>query len=362
MKKIRVLHISETFAAGVYTYIKDLCSYFDTQEGFENYVIYSGERQDTDREKFKTDFSANTELIEISMQREISPSKDLKAIREIRKAIKQIAPDIIHLHSSKASVLGQIASRGYKKAIVFYTPNGYSFLREDVSRSKQRLFYFIEKNIRRFFGGTTIACGDTEFEHAQKIGKAHLVRNGVSIEEVAASYREKEVSQPLMLGSMGRISAQKNPELFNQIALGDPESRYIWIGDGELRNVLTAENIQVTGWLPREEALDMINTLDVYMQTSLWEGLPFTVIEAMVLGKPVLATNVVGNKDAVAHGSSGYLQDRPEEFLERINALKADHELLTRLGANSKSRARELFDKNKNFEGVKAIYLKALSA
>ena len=362
MKKIRVLHISETFAAGVYTYIKDLCGYFDTQDGFENYVIYSGERQDTDREKFKTDFSSNTQLIEISMQREISPFKDLKAIREMRKAIRKVAPDIIHLHSSKASVLGQIASRGHKSAKVFYTPNGYSFLREDVSPTKQRLFYFIEKNIRRIFGGTTIACGDTEYEHAQKIGKAHLVRNGVSIKEVEASYEEKMVSNPLVIGSMGRISAQKNPELFNQIALGDPDSEFIWIGDGELRSLLTAENIRVTGWMPREEALALINTLDIYMQTSLWEGLPFTVIEAMVLGKPVLATNVVGNKDAVAHEHTGYLQNTTETFLDRINALKQDPELLLQLGRNSASRARELFDKNKNFEGVKTIYLEALNS
>lgn len=360
MKKIRVLHISETFAAGVYTYIKDLCSFFDGQEGFENYVIYSGERQDTDREKIKTDFSENTQLIEVQMQREISPLKDIQAIREIRKSIKRTAPDIIHLHSSKASVLGQIASWGTKKSNVFYTPNGYAFLREDVSSLKRRIFYFIEKNIRRFFGGVTIACGDTEHEYAQKIGTAHLVRNGVSIEEVEASYRDKKVSGTLVLGSMGRISAQKHPALFNQIALGAPDCQFIWIGDGELRKELTAGNIQITGWLPREEALAMISALDIYLQTSLWEGLPFTVIEAMVLGKPVLATDVVGNKDAVEHGHNGYLQNTPEEFLERIKILKSDHDLLYRLGANSRSRARKLFDKNTNFKEVKAIYLDAL--
>ena len=98
------------------------------------------------------------------------------------------------------------------------------------------------------------------------------------------------------------------------------------------------------------------------MQTSLWEGLPFTVIEAMVLGKPVLATNVVGNKDAVAHEESGYLQDTPEAFIERINALKRDPALLLQLGRNSASRARDLFDKNKNFKGVKDIYHEALKA
>jgi len=107
MKKIKVLHISETFAAGVYTYIKDICQYFDTISTVESFVIYSGKREDTEPEKFSKDFSKNTSLFQIQMEREISPFKDLKSLRLISKQIKKIKPDVIHLHSSKAGIFSE---------------------------------------------------------------------------------------------------------------------------------------------------------------------------------------------------------------------------------------------------------------
>lgn len=356
MKKIRVLHISETFAAGVYTYIKDICRFFDHIEEVESYVIYSGNRNDTNPEKFTADFSPQTDLREISMTREISPFKDLRSIYGIAKEIRKIKPDVIHLHSSKASVVGRIAAIFWPKAKVYYTPNGYSFLREDVSPFKKKLFFFIERYIRVLFGGTTIACGDTEHEHALKIGPSILVRNGITIEEIEQFKIKHESSKEFLIGTMGRLSPQKNPFLFNLIAEKLPRFKFIWIGDGEQKNLITASNITVTGWMPRNKALKLVNTFDLYIQTSLWEGLPFTIIEAMTLGKPVVAKNVVGNKDAVENAYNGYLCDTLEDFEKSIEKLASDKNLLDEFGGNSSLRARNLFDKDKNFVQLHQIY------
>ncbi|WP_083692223.1 glycosyltransferase [Seonamhaeicola sp. S2-3] len=62
----------------------------------------------------------------------------------------------------------------------------------------------------------------------------------------------------------------------------------------------------------------MANTFDIYIQTSLWEGLPITILEAMALGKVVIATNVIGNKDAVVNGETGYLCNTAFEFKEKF--------------------------------------------
>src|SRR5690606_4435167 len=101
-------------------YIKDICGFFGEDVLFDIYVIYSGKREDTDHEKFKADFSTSIKLIEVPMEREISPVNDFKSFSSIVKQIKHIQPDIIHLHSSKAGVLGRIASKVTPKAKVFY--------------------------------------------------------------------------------------------------------------------------------------------------------------------------------------------------------------------------------------------------
>ncbi|WP_431126927.1 glycosyltransferase [Flagellimonas flava] len=356
MKKIRVLHITEPFAAGVYNYVKEICGFFDSEKEFESYVIYSPNRNGTDFDKIAKDFSKKTKLIQLPMSREINFRSDIRAIISLVKQIRKIQPDVIHLHSSKASILGRVASAFYKKAKVYYTPNGYSFLREDVSNGKKGLFLFIEKWVVKIFGGTTIACGDTEYEHAKKIGRAFLVRNGVSPNEIS-EFKKPHTNGKFTIGTMGRLSPQKNPALFNQVAQEFPDIEFVWIGDGQLKTELTSSNVSITGWKIHSEAMELVNTFDVYIQTSLWEGLPFTIIEAMALEKPVVATNVVGNKDAVEHGHNGFLCDNLEDFTSGIGELYKNPEKLSKMGRNSETRCRALFDQHKNFTTLKKIYL-----
>ncbi|MDV7137580.1 glycosyltransferase [Maribacter sp. TH_r10] len=356
MKKIKVLHISEPFAAGVYNYIKDLCRFCDTEKDIESYVTYSGKREDTNKENFEHDFSPNTTLVEVDMEREISPINDFLAVYKIIKEIRRIKPDVIHLHSSKAGVLGRIAAKTYPEAKLYYTPHGYSFVREDISEFKKKLFWTIEKNTSRFFGGITIACGDTEYEFAKQIKhNSYLIRNGVDVNEIEKKEKNKR-SKGFVIGTIGRISPQKNPYLFNQIALKFPEIEFIWVGDGENKNILTSKNIKVKGWIPREEVLDLINEFNIYIQTSSWEGLPFTIIEAMALKKPIIATNVIGNKDAVKHNYNGILCSNLKEFEKAILKVLEDSSFVEKMGVKSQMRAKKLFNKNSNFKELIKLY------
>lgn len=356
MKKIKLLHISETFVTGVYTYIQSICAFTAKNPNIETYIIYSPNRTGTSELEFKRDFSKNIELIPVSMQREVSFKKDYQSLQKLKDVIKQIQPDVIHLHSSKAGVLGRVAGKAYPKAKVYYTPNGYAFLREDISPLKQKFFKIIEKYIATLYGGTTIACGDTEYEYAQALGKATMVRNGINLSEIE-NIKVHSSSKLKSIVTLGRISAQKNPKLFNAIAEQFPDINFIWIGDGELRAALTATNITVTGWMERQNALRQLAKHDVYIQTSLWEGLPFTIIEAMALQKPILATNVIGNKDAVSHQNNGFLCDNLEAFKKAINQLQSEPELLKTFGDESQKLAYEKFDRDKNFKELVKIYL-----
>lgn len=356
---LKVVHIIEALGGGVYTYFRDLSTFFADDEinkKIETTIIYSSNRKEIDPQKIKSEFSNGVNLIHINMVREFSPLQDLKSVYELRKELKKINPDVIHLHSSKAGVLGRVAYfLLFKKKKLFYSPHGFSFLRTDISRSVQNLYKLIEQSFQTLFGGTTIACGDTEFEIAKKIGNSKLVRNGIDINDIR-KYAFENKNDKLTIGILGRITYQKNPGQFNEIALRFPDLNFVWIGDGELNSLLTAPNIKITGWLfDHESILKELNSIDVYLQTSLWEGLPIAVLEAMALEKPVIASNVIGNKDIVIHNETGFLFDEIVELGPYFQTLSYS-ENRNLFAKKAFERCSELFDKNKNFEELITIY------
>lgn len=356
---LKVVHIIEALGGGVYTYFRDLSTFFgdDTiTKNIETTIIYSGNRKEIDAQKIKSEFSRGVTLIDINMVREFSPVQDLKSVINLTKALKKIDPDVIHLHSSKAGVLGRISYFFlFKKKKLFYSPHGYSFLRTDISKTVKNIYWGIEKNFQRFFGGTTVACGDTEQEIAKTIGKTRLVRNGIDMESVREHFVPHQ-NEKLTIGIMARITAARNPELFNQIALTFPDFNFVWIGDGELRPLITASNIRITGWiLDRKTVLKELNKIDIYMQISLWEGLPIAVLEAMALQKPVIATNIIGNKDAVRHNETGFLFTNISE-LENFFEILQNPETRAEFGTKALARCHDLFDKNQNFMQLMKLY------
>lgn len=356
---MKVVHVIEALGGGVYTYFKDLSFYFGEKEisnDIDTTIIYSGKRKEIDPKKIKEDFSNGVNLIEVDMIKNLSPLKDLKSTIKLYREFKKLNPDIIHLHSSKAGVLGRIAVFFlFKKKKIFYTPHGYSFLRADISKINKSLFWFIEKSFQMIFGGITIACGDTEYEISKKIGKSFLVRNGINIHEIKKSTTDY-INPILTIGIVARITFARNPKLFNEIALRNPNVNFVWIGDGDMKEFLTADNIRITGWmLNNADVINELNKIDIYIQTSLWEGLPIAVLEAMAMEKPVIATNIIGNKDIVVHNETGFLFNEIEELDTYIDILSCK-KTRKEFGEKGLKRCLDLFDKNKNFKDLVAIY------
>ncbi len=356
---MRIVHIVESFGGGVYSYFKDLSFFLSNIPNIETTIIYSNTRKEVTQEQIENDFPQNIQMISVDMERELRPLKDLKATFQIRKILSDLSPDIIHLHSSKAGVIGRWAATLIgKRKRVFYTPHGYSFLQLNSSKSKRKLFYAIEKITQFVFGGTTIACGDTEYNIAKKIGKSELVRNGIDLEKLAKAYIPKEnpANNKLTIGIVGRIVYARNPSLFNRIALQFPNYNFIWIGDGELRHELTAKNIFITGWCKKNtEVFNFLNKIDVYIQTSLWEGLPIAVLEAMAFRKPIIATNVIGNKDIVITNFNGFLFEQVEELIPIFNKLENTN-TRTKLGSNAYFDCKNKYNKDINFQKLLTIY------
>jgi glycosyltransferase involved in cell wall biosynthesis len=356
---LKVVHVIEALGGGVYTYFKDLSYFFGDDEiskEIQTTIIYSGNRKEIDPSKIAVEFSKGVSLVEVNMVMNLSPIEDLKSTIQLYKQLKKINPDIIHLHSSKAGVLGRIAAFILlKKTKVFYSPHGYSFLRADISNANKWLFWSIEKCFQFIFRGTTIACGDTEFGISKKIGQSLLIRNGIDIDEVRQNFKPNS-NPKLTIGIVARITFARNPKLFNDIALQFPNYNFVWIGDGDLRDLITAPNIKITGWLlNRGEVMKELNNIDIYMQTSLWEGLPIAVLEAMAMEKPVIATNIIGNKDIVVHNETGFLFDDISELEAYFEILQSAN-IRSDFGKKGLKRCTEVFDKNKNFSQLVGIY------
>lgn len=315
-KKKKMLFVVEAFGGGVFTYIVELANALIDK--FEIYIAYSIREQTPD--DFKSYFNKEIELVEIrNFCREINPVKDIKSLKELKELKKRIKPDVIHLHSSKAGVLGRILF-GFGKVPIFYTPHGYSFLMEDQSALKVAVFKAIEK-ICGFTKCVTISCSEGEHRETLKLTKkAQYVSNGINIQEVQAIIDEVEKKEhPFTVFTLGRICYQKNPVLFNEIAESMPETKFIWIGDGELRETLTSPNIEIVGWLDRKSAIEIAVNADVFVLTSLWEGLPISLLEAMYMGKKCVVSDVIGNNDVIKNGVNGYVCRELQEFIDAIN-------------------------------------------
>lgn len=347
---MKIVHVMECFAGGTFNFLVDLTSELSNEE---HIVIYGINRENTPK-NFKDLFNKNVKFIKWkTAQREMKPLKDVKALWELYTILKNIDNiDIIHLHSSKAGFLGRIVSflLGKSKKTI-YTPHAISFLRLDVSPKKRKIFIWMEK-FASFFGGKIVACSKSEKEAIEKQGIKNVtfINNGIKPLQV-----EKKVntSDKITIISVGRLSIQKNPKLFKDIALefiDNPNIQFIWCGDGELKSELSSPNIKCTGWIDRKALENYLSNADIYLSTSLWEGLPLSVLEAMSIGLPVVLSDCVGNKDLVE--DRNFLYQDKQKAIRIISYYVKNRNLLIENGLKSK----KTFDRDFKLENMANLY------
>jgi hypothetical protein len=316
-EKQKVLHVVEAMGGGVFTYIVELAN--GMSDEFDITIAF-GIRSETP-ENYEEYFKDNINLIRVeNFERAIRLTKDIKAYFELHKIIKKLNPDIIHLHSSKAGAIGRMIPNPEGKKM-FYTPHGYSFLMEDISALKKHIYRFVEKMCGRR-NCTTVACGKGEWEESKKVSKkSTYISNGIDtqkIDKIMEGDMQRGKNHQFTVYTVGRINYQKNPEMFNEIAKLVPNARFIWIGDGDMRNEITEENISVTGWLSGENALEVAKNGDVFILPSRWEGLPISLLEAMYMKKICIVSDVVGNRDIIKNEITGYICHTAKEFSDKI--------------------------------------------
>lgn len=377
--KVRICHISEATVGGVFTHLIQLATNLGP-EYEQTFVLSSIKNPGLIQLE---DFYGHRLKI-IDMARDIKPFADMSSIFKLVTFLRHNKFDIIHCHSSKGGAIGRIAALTQPRAKVVYTPHCFA-IHDFNSRFKNMIYAALE----RMLAGITdkvICVSDGErklglekriFNHNTSV----VIPNGISIQPVnleKAGHRKSfylkqwfNVNDGLLVGFVGRMSEQKNPRhLLEAISrLRDPKIFTVFIGDGELLNecsVLAGElgisdRVHFTGHV--DNAQDFMPIMDVFISTSLWESMPYSILEAMASAVPVVATNITGTNDIINNGNNGILiePNDVDELSEQLDELSEDTDFRTYLGAQAKQTIIERYSLDRMVKKTRRLYSEILN-
>ena len=366
-KRIRVLHVAEA-AGGVERYLQTLFKYSD-KEQVENILVCS---QNYDYKKIK---SLADRVIVLKMAHQIDPTSDIKVEKALRRIIKQLKPDIVYAHSSKAGALARIADLGLKNRVI-YNPHGWAFNMQQ-SAKKKEMYKWVEK-ISAHFCDKIVCISDAEKESAlrEKIckpSKLQVIYNGIDLEAIKNTIpkTKAELNIPedaFVVGMVGRLSKQKAPDVFVKAAklIKDkiPNAYFLMVGDGELRDQVESlinqydlgSSFLITGWVDTPTAYMKI--MDVGMLLSRWEGFGLVLPEYMACGVPIVATNVDAIPNIIRDGVNGLLvkKDNYYEATKQVMVLYDNFEIKNKIVENATQCVNDKFNGQRVAQESRDIY------
>jgi glycosyltransferase involved in cell wall biosynthesis len=325
-----------------------------------------------------------------SLVREVRPASDARALaglvgllraemRAARRAAGGGVPRlIVHTHSSKAGILGRAAARLAGVPVVVHTVHGFGF--HPRQRPAVRGFYVALERLAARWTSHVIAVAGADLDEGVALGlfareRTSLIRSGIEIARFAGTGLDRaaavralgfDPARPLV-GMVACLKPQKNPVDFVRaaalVAASVPEAQFLLAGDGVLRPAVEEQvrrsglegRLRLLGW--RRDVDALIPCLDVLVLTSLWEGLPRVIPQAMAAGRPVVAYRVDGAPEAVEDGVTGYLV-APGDYrgaAARLVALLRDQALARQLGAAGRDRVGE-FDADLMVRSQEQLY------
>ena len=315
----------------------------------------------------------------IPMRRAISPGADLLATLRLARLMRRSRYDIVHCHSSKAGVIGRVAARLAGVPHVCYTPHGFSYLIPGVSSRRRWLYLTIERGLGRCTD-RLIAVSPSEGTEAVRRGivpadRVAVIENGLDPDELPGPAERAKVraeygweDDALVVGTVARQMAQKDPFTWLRtaaaVARTHDKVRFVWVNGGELlaaskrlaQTLDLGERMTFLPYVPNASRL--MAGFDVLMLSSRFEGLSYVVLEAMGLGKPVVATDVLGTRDVIEHGKNGLLAPpgEPQALAARLRAVLDQPDRGAALGARARATIAARFTKERMVTRTRALY------
>jgi glycosyltransferase involved in cell wall biosynthesis len=296
-------------------------------------------------------------------------------LRSVRDAIAAADPDVVHAHGSRAALFARLADSHAKTRCV-YTVHGIHVDKAG-SAARRTVFLGLERSLRSRTAHFVTVC-ESDVEKGARLGvldpaKATVVYNGIALpaESPARGAFRAELGlaadAPLVL-SVGRFHEQKDQATllrgWSAVLADHPDAVLALVGSGELesrlREVARAQRLgdSVRFVAPRGGLTDAYADADILALSSLWEGLPYVVLEAMSFGVPVVATAVDGVPEAVVDGVTGLLVPPadPSALGSALAGLLGHPERRRAMGEAGRVLVAERFSLEGMIDGLLGVY------
>ena len=366
-KNIKILHLFDT-GSGVGTSINLITQ--NTNPDIFQHVVISGISKDNNE-----DGLSNSKVYNLNLDRNINFKHDLQLIPKVLRICKKENPDLIHAHSAKGGLIGKlVAFLASKKCL--HTPQAYSFLSTD-NVLKRNVYLYIEK-LLKILPHKILASSNSESKRAmvelnynknRVITFPNCIKPIMKIKELSI---EKKWPREYIC-TIGRPSYQKNIELMidviDKLKKNFPSIHLVIMGVGyyspnlesvnnKINKLQLESNVTLLSWISREEIFNIVSNSRLYISTARYEGLPYSVIEALALSKAVVLSDADGNRDLVEDGKNGFLifEENIEDFKQKITELLNNEDKRLTFEEHSKEIFEKHFNINKTIKDLETIY------
>jgi glycosyltransferase involved in cell wall biosynthesis len=293
----------------------------------------------------------------------VSPLNDFVVLIQLVRLIRRERFTVVHTHSSKAGFLGRLAAWLCRTPVIVHTIHGFSW-HDFMSRRRRRAYLAFERLVRPMTDAFLAVSPEVAREAVEMRmappGTISVVPSAIELDKIPGRADPRVRAQlgipadvPLV-GTVGRFDFQKSPLDFVHMAglvgASYPRTRFVMVGEGELLEKARAEarrlgvDVTFTGY--RSDAASIAACFDVYVVSSLYEGLGRALSEALCSGTPVVATSVNGVVDMVEPGSTGLLAPPadPEALACNVAWLLEHPDEARRMGKAGRTRAQAVFE------------------
>jgi glycosyltransferase involved in cell wall biosynthesis len=293
------------------------------------------------------------------------------AFFQIAAYLRRERVDLVHTHCTTPGFVGRFAARAANVPVIMHTAHGFYF--DERSRRAKRLFFALLERLAGLFTDALLTQNRADLETARKYRivpaeRSHLIGNGIDLARFQIRPPLPPPDGQPTITCIARLEPVKNhPLLFEAVRrLWERGERFkVWlVGGGSLREEYQSlcgrmdygHLIHFLGY--RNDVPQLLAQTDILVLTSIMEGIPRAVLEAMAVGLPVVATRVTGTAEVVQHGQTGYLVELgdAEDLAARLGELLRRPQLRAEMGARGRQVALREFDETPVVESLKQIY------
>jgi glycosyltransferase involved in cell wall biosynthesis len=320
------------------------------------------------------------------MRRAILPLKDWRTYRKLIERIREIGPDVVHTHSSKAGIIGRWAApraRHNNKPLIVHTIHGLAFT-ASTSPLVNNVYKYLERKTAPITDAIVcVADAMRDQSLAAKIGRPQqyvTVYSGMDTQPfLHPPVPRNEVRKSLALrddhiavGTIARLFDLKGHDdlldLAPDLCARFPNLRFLWIGDGSLRpkfeqriaEMKLKDRFILTGLVPPTKIPELTNAMDILVHPSRREGLARALPQGELAGCPVITYDIDGNREALIDNETGFLIPPfdKNKLAHALAKLLADTNLRKEMGARGRDFAVKRFDTKVMVEGLERVYHK----